>query len=91
MLRTPLASIKAAIGSLRSDEVTFSAEDQAELGSIIEESADRLDALIGNLLDMSRLQVGALVARPGCRSLAMPSTACHIAASVEAMVISSTG
>lgn len=63
-LRTPLASIKAAIGSLRSDEVTFSADDQAELETIIEESADRLDALIDNLLDMSRLQVGALVARP---------------------------
>lgn len=64
-LRTPLASIKAAIGSLRSTEVRFSAEDEAELESIIEESADRLEALIGNLLDMSRLQAGALVARAG--------------------------
>lgn len=63
-LRTPLASIKAAVGSLRSNEVTFTAEDQAELEAIIEESADRLEALIGNLLDMSRLQAGALVARP---------------------------
>ncbi|MFZ1286017.1 MAG: ATP-binding protein [Candidatus Phosphoribacter sp.] len=62
-LRTPLSAIKAAIGSLRSDEVTFSHEDEAELMAIIEESADRLEALIGNLLDMSRLQVGALVAR----------------------------
>ena len=63
-LRTPLAGIKAAIGSLRSDEVTFSQEDQAELQAAIEHSADRLDSLIGNLLDMSRLQVGALVAAP---------------------------
>jgi two-component system, OmpR family, sensor histidine kinase KdpD len=61
-LRTPLAGIKAAIGSLRSSEVTFSPEDEAELEAAIEESADRLDALIGNLLDMSRLQAGALVA-----------------------------
>ena len=63
-LRTPLAGIKAAIGSLRSSEVTFSPEDEAELEAAIEESADRLDALIGNLLDMSRLQTGALVANP---------------------------
>jgi two-component system sensor histidine kinase KdpD len=63
-LRTPLAGIKAAIGGLRSSEVTFSPEDEAELQAVIEDSADRLDALIGNLLDMSRLQAGALVANP---------------------------
>ncbi|HET9022305.1 MAG TPA: ATP-binding protein [Ornithinibacter sp.] len=63
-LRTPLAGIKAAIGSLRSSEVTFSPADEAELMAAIEDSADRLDALIGNLLDMSRLQAGALVASP---------------------------
>lgn len=63
-LRTPLAGIKAAVGSLRSDEVTFSPEDQAELLEAVETSADRLDALIGNLLDASRLQTGALVANP---------------------------
>jgi two-component system sensor histidine kinase KdpD len=63
-LRTPLAGIKAAIGSLRSTEVVWSAEDRAELMEAIEESADRLDALIGNLLSMSRLQTGNLVAHP---------------------------
>ncbi|MBM6402379.1 sensor histidine kinase [Phycicoccus sonneratiae] len=63
-LRTPLAGIKAAIGSLRSTEVTFSPEDEAELEAAIEDSADRLEVLIGNLLDMSRLQAGALVANP---------------------------
>lgn len=63
-LRTPLAGIKAAIGSLRSHEVVFGPEDRAELEESIEHSADRLEALIGNLLDMSRLQVGALVAHP---------------------------
>lgn len=80
-LRTPLSSIKAAIGSLRSGEVDFSAEDEAELESIIEESADRLDALIGNLLDMSRLQVGALVARP--RIIDLAEVVPHIAATVS--------
>ncbi len=64
-LRTPLAAIKAAIGSLRSTEVVWSAEDRDELERAIDDSADRLDALIGNLLDMSRLQTGNLVAHPG--------------------------
>ena len=63
-LRTPLAGIKAAIGSLRSTEVRFTPEDEDELMAAIEDSADRLEILIGNLLDMSRLQVGALVAHP---------------------------
>jgi two-component system, OmpR family, sensor histidine kinase KdpD len=63
-LRTPLAGIKAAIGSLRSTEVTFTPEDEAELQAVIEDSADRLETLIGNLLDMSRLQAGALIADP---------------------------
>ncbi|MDQ2758287.1 MAG: DUF4118 domain-containing protein [Actinomycetota bacterium] len=59
-LRTPLAAIKAAVSSLRQDDVTFSPDDEAELLRTAEESADRLDALIGNLLDMSRLQTGAI-------------------------------
>lgn len=63
-LRTPLAGIKAAIESLRSTTVTFEPADEAELMESIECSADRLDDLIGNLLDMSRLQAGALVATP---------------------------
>ena len=62
-LRTPLAGIKAAVGSLRSD-VTFPPEDQAELLEAVEDSTDRLNLLIDNLLDMSRLQSGALVANP---------------------------
>jgi two-component system sensor histidine kinase KdpD len=59
-LRTPLASIKAGITSLRQDEVSWSAADEAELLATIEEETDRLGSLIGNLLDMSRLQTGAL-------------------------------
>ncbi len=63
-LRTPLAGIKAAIGSLRSSEMHWSKQDEDELKEAIEESADRLELLVGNLLDMSRLQAGALVAHP---------------------------
>ncbi|WP_329124092.1 sensor histidine kinase KdpD [Streptomyces sp. NBC_01465] len=59
-LRTPLASIKAAVTSLRSDDIQWSEEDEAELLAGIEEGADRLDHLVGNLLDMSRLQTGTV-------------------------------
>ncbi|MEU6099909.1 sensor histidine kinase KdpD [Streptomyces flaveolus] len=59
-LRTPLAAIKAAVTSLRSDDVAWSEEDRAELLEGIEDGADRLDHLVGNLLDMSRLQTGTV-------------------------------
>jgi two-component system sensor histidine kinase KdpD len=60
-LRTPLAGIKASVSSLRSDDVAWSPEDEAELLAGIEDGADRLDHLVGNLLDMSRLQTGSVV------------------------------
>ncbi|MEV8535385.1 sensor histidine kinase KdpD [Streptomyces sp. NPDC051211] len=59
-LRTPLASIKASVTSLRSGDVEWSEEDRAELLAGIEEGADRLDHVVGNLLDMSRLQTGTV-------------------------------
>ncbi|MGO4340273.1 DUF4118 domain-containing protein [Pedococcus sp. 2YAF34] len=62
-LRTPLASIKAAASSLRQPDVVFGEEDRADLLETIEESTDRLTVLVTNLLDMSRLQSGAVVPR----------------------------
>ncbi|NXY95823.1 DUF4118 domain-containing protein [Streptomyces sp. BR123] len=59
-LRTPLAGIKASVSSLRSEDVEWSREDRAELLEGIEHGADRLDHLVGNLLDMSRLQTGTV-------------------------------
>ncbi|AGB25338.1 osmosensitive K+ channel histidine kinase [Mycobacterium sp. JS623] len=59
-LRTPLAAAKAAVSSLRSSDIDFSAEDTAELLATIEESIDQLTALVGNLLDSSRLAAGVL-------------------------------
>ncbi|WP_330473930.1 sensor histidine kinase KdpD [Terrabacter sp. C0L_2] len=59
-LRTPLASIKAGVSTLRQSGLDLPAEDEAELLESVEESADRLDALIGNLLDLSRLETGAV-------------------------------
>nr|BFD91233.1 sensor histidine kinase KdpD [Kitasatospora sp. Xyl93] len=59
-LRTPLAGIKASVTSLRSADVDWDPEDEAELLAGIEAGADRLDHLINNLLDMSRLQTGTV-------------------------------
>jgi len=72
-LRTPLASIKASVSSLRQTDVHWSAEDEAELLANIEQNADRLDALVGNLLDMSRLQAGSLA--PFLRATAIDEVA----------------
>lgn len=60
-LRTPLTSIKAAIGSLRDRSLQLSVDDVTELQATVEESADRLAALVANLLDSSRLATGAVV------------------------------
>ncbi|WP_369136988.1 sensor histidine kinase [Modestobacter versicolor] len=59
-LRTPLAGIKAASSALRSPELALTDEDRDELVATVDESADRLTGLVDNLLDMSRLQSGAL-------------------------------
>jgi len=59
-LRTPLASIKASVSSLRQTDVAWTESDEEALLATIEENADRLDGLIGNLLDMSRLHTGSL-------------------------------
>ena len=59
-LRTPLASIKASVSTLRQQDVAWTEDDQAALLATIEQSADRLDALIGNLLDMGRLSTASL-------------------------------
>lgn len=61
-LRTPLAAIKAATGSLLDAEIMWTEADRRELLEAIDASADRLNRLVGNLLDLSRLEAG--VARP---------------------------
>ncbi|MDQ3945600.1 MAG: DUF4118 domain-containing protein [Actinomycetota bacterium] len=59
-LRTPLASVKASVSSLCQDDVTWSAEETKEFLRTITEETDRLIVLVTNLLDMSRIQAGAL-------------------------------
>jgi two-component system sensor histidine kinase KdpD len=69
-LRSPLSSAKAAVSSLSSDDVVFDAADRAELLATAHESLERLGRLVENLLDMSRLRVGALSMHPQLISVA---------------------
>jgi two-component system, OmpR family, sensor histidine kinase KdpD len=62
-LRTPLAAAKAAVSTLRDEELDVPQADRAELLEAADESLDRLTRLVENLLDMSRLQAGALKPR----------------------------
>ncbi|WP_246133201.1 sensor histidine kinase [Mycobacterium helveticum] len=71
-LRTPLAAAKVAVSSLRAEDVAFSPEDTAELLATIEESVDQLTALVGNLLDSSRLAAG--VVHPELRRVYLEET-----------------
>jgi two-component system sensor histidine kinase KdpD len=71
-LRTPLAAAKAAVSSLRSEDVDFSDDDTAELLATVEESVDALTALVGNLLDSSRLAAG--VVQPELRPVYLEET-----------------
>ncbi|MFE4722764.1 sensor histidine kinase, partial [Streptomyces sp. NPDC056728] len=59
-LRTPLAAGWAAVSSLRSSDVEFSDADRDELLATADASMAKLNRLIENLLDLSRLQAGAL-------------------------------
>lgn len=61
-LRTPLSSIKAAASSLLQEDVEWDEETKRSFALAIEREADRLNRLVGNLLDMSRIEGGALKA-----------------------------
>jgi two-component system, OmpR family, sensor histidine kinase KdpD len=63
-LRTPLASVKTAVSSLRQDSAGLSDLDRADLLELIELQSDRLARLVTNLLDMTRIESGALAVRP---------------------------
>lgn len=73
-LRTPLASIIASAGSLRQHDVQWTDEDREAFVAAIEQEARRLDRIVGNLLDLSRLESGVL--RPD-RSLHDVGTLVH--------------
>jgi two-component system sensor histidine kinase KdpD len=69
-LRTPLATIKAAVTSLRSGTVEWDTEARADLLAAVEEETDHLNQLVGNLLNMSRIEAGALKPERSWNSLA---------------------
>jgi two-component system sensor histidine kinase KdpD len=59
-LRTPLATIIASAGSLRQHDVSWTGEEREGFAQAIEEEAERLNRLVGNLLDLSRIEGGSL-------------------------------
>lgn len=59
-LRSPLAAVKASISSLRSGDVEWASDARTELLTMVEEEIDHLNILVGNLLDMSRIDAGVL-------------------------------
>jgi two-component system, OmpR family, sensor histidine kinase KdpD len=90
-LRTPLAGIKASVSTLRQDDLEVSKTERDELLAAIEDSADRLDAVVVNLLDASRLQAGELTVRAqpvsldelvAAALLALPGASEHVAVEV---------
>jgi two-component system sensor histidine kinase KdpD len=84
-LRTPLASIKASVSSLREEDVSWSAADTEEFLAAIEEEADHLTSLVANLLDMSRIQTGSVVLFP--RAVGLDEVVPRALASVGADVM----
>ena len=63
-LRSPLAAAKAVVSGLRAEDVTLDERDRRELLEAADGALDRLAGLVDNLLDMSRLQAGALPVHP---------------------------
>jgi two-component system, OmpR family, sensor histidine kinase KdpD len=59
-LRTPLASIKASVTSLLSGDAVHDADQQRELLTTVLEEADRLNRVVGNLMDLAKIRAGAL-------------------------------
>jgi two-component system sensor histidine kinase KdpD len=64
-LRTPIASAKASVSSLRAGDVAWSEQDRRELLANADTALDRLTDLVTNLLDLSRLQAGVLPVHAG--------------------------
>lgn len=62
-LRTPLVAIRAAAGNLLQEDIAWDAETRREFATAIDEEAARLNHLVGNLLDVSRIDAGSLRAR----------------------------
>ena len=88
-LRSPLASIKASVSSLRQPDVDWPSEVRDEFMESIESETDRLTAIVTNLLDMSRLEAGVL--RPALRAVSLeevvPAAVYSLGHSAEAVIV----
>lgn len=87
-LRTPLAGVKAAVSSLRQEHVSWTPAQSAQMLTTIEESADRLDGVIGNLVDMNRVRSssGVVLEAVALYEVVDLVAACSPAGSVEVSV-----
>ncbi|MEV8377862.1 DUF4118 domain-containing protein [Kribbella sp. NPDC056861] len=88
-LRSPLASAKASVTSLRSSDVDWTDGERDELLETADESLDRLTRLVDNLLDLSRLQAGVLPVfpRPMALDEIMPSALAELGDSSAAITV----
>ncbi len=80
-LRTPLASIIASAGSMLQDDVTWNEADRSAFAESIIEEAERLNRLVSNLLDLSRIEAGAI--RPERAWYDLPSLVHEVVARME--------
>lgn len=88
-LRTPLSSIKASVTSLLQDDVELTPDLTRGFLVAINEESDRLDRLVGNLLDMGRLQAGAVDAlcRPTSLEEVVPAALASLGLAPSAVVV----
>ena len=88
-LRTPLSSIKASVTSLLQDDVDLPPELARGFLVAIDEETDRLDRLVGNLLDMSRLQAGAVDAlcRPTSLEEVVPAAVASLGITDQSVIV----
>jgi two-component system sensor histidine kinase KdpD len=82
-LRTPLSSIKASVTSLLQGDVSWSPDEHKEFLLTIDEEADRLDHVVADLLDASRLEAGAV--SPDLRPVALDDVAAASLATVSGL------
>lgn len=82
-LRTPLSSIKASVTSLLQRDVQWTPGDEQDFLETIDEEVDRLDRVVGNLLDASRLEAGVI--RPAVQHIALDDVVASALASISGL------
>ncbi len=87
-LRTPLATIRAAAGSMLDRQIQWSPEEQREAFEAIDSEAERMGRLVRNLLDLSRIEAGALRPELEARGLAELATDCAARVNAQGKSIS---